>query len=182
LKPKILFIGASTGGPSLIEKLLHSLSSIDYTIVIAQHMKEEVLPIYIKNIQESIAIKVKQTPTCIASKEIIICSTSCKFIKKTNFLELVVNKQNQVYTPDINILFNSFIPYADEFESIAIILSGIGSDGVNGLIKLKEKGCFIIAQDEQTSPVYGMPKAVFESGIVDSVKSFDEIIKYVKSL
>jgi len=61
-----------------------------------------------------------------------------------------------------------------------IILTGIGSDGANGAKNLKRYGCKIIAQDEKTSPVYGMPKAVVEMGITDEIKSFQEIKNYMK--
>lgn len=182
MKPKILFIGASTGGPSLIEKLLANLDTINYTIVIAQHMREEILPTYIKNMQDSFSLPIYSAPSKLTKNGIFICSTSCSFTKKGTALELITDTTQQIYTPDINTLLNSFTPYAKEFDVTVIILSGIGSDGVHGVEKLKEKSCYIIAQDEATSPVYGMPKAVFENNLADSVKSFDDIIRYVKDL
>ena len=71
---------------------------------------------------------------------------------------------------------------AEDFDIKVIIMTGIGSDGVNGAISLKSKGAKIYAQDEKSSPVYGMPKAALESGIVDEVKSFEDIKRCFRGL
>jgi len=61
-------------------------------------------------------------------------------------------------------------------------MTGIGSDGVDGAQKLKKLGVSVFAQDEKSSPVYGMPKAALERGIIDRVMSFEKIKSYVKGL
>ena len=76
---------------------------------------------------------------------------------------------------DINKLFSSFAPFVHDFDISVLIMTGIGADGVDGAKELKAKGAKIYAQDEKSSPVYGMPRVAIESGIVDKVKSLDEI-------
>jgi len=179
VKNKLVFIGASTGGPSLIKELLLQLNPLQYTIVIAQHMKEEVIPFYIDDLKESLLGDVVSTPliTTLRQPQIIVCAKSSIIEKVGDNFKFKIDTKNQYYTPDINQLFNSFVPYAKEFDMTAIILTGIGCDGVEGAKNLKKQFCKVIAQDEKTSPVYGMPKYAYETGVADEVKSFDEIVK-----
>jgi len=179
LKSKLVFIGASTGGPSLIKELLCSLDLLSCTIIIAQHMQEDILPFFINDLKEQVDFKLNATPinSTLSTPEVIICSKSTKIIKDGKIFRFETDIKNQKYTPDINQLFNSFISYAKDFDTTVIILTGIGCDGVDGAKKLKQFGAKIVAQDELTSPVYGMPKYAYESGIVDDVKSFEEIKK-----
>jgi len=147
-------------------------------------MREEVLPFFIKDLSESLNFKVQTTPlsTSFSEPSIIVCSESSVLKKSFGTFEIVTDKLNQNYTPDINKLFNSFVEYANEFDIRILIMTGIGSDGVDGAKNLKAKGATIIAQDEKSSPVYGMPKAAFDSGIVDEIKTLDEIKECFRGL
>ena len=184
MKKKILLIGASTGGPSQIKELLSSIDSLSCTVIIAQHMREEVLPFFIKDLKDSLHVKVQTTPltTDFSEPSVIVCSESSILEKNYGTYKIKTDKTNQIYTPDINKLFNSFIDYADDFELNVLIMTGIGSDGIDGAKNLKLKGARIIAQDEKSSPVYGMPKAAFELGIVDEVKSLQKIKECFRGL
>jgi len=184
LKHKVLLVGASTGGPSQIKELLSYIKNLSITIVIAQHMEEEILPYFTKDLQESLSMKILTTPLNInfSVPSVIICSQSSIIIKENSTYKIVSDKIAQEYTPDINKLFNSFIPYAHKFNLEVIIMTGIGRDGIDGAKNLKNKGAKIFAQDKASSPVYGMPKAAFESGIVDSVKSLNELKTYFENL
>jgi len=184
LKKKVLLVGASTGGPSQIKELLSSISSLTCSIIIVQHMKEEVLPFFIKDLQDSLHVKVQTTPltTSFDEPSIIVCSESSVLKKNFGTFQIVTDKDNQNYTPDINKIFNSFVAHASEFELKVLIMTGIGRDGVDGAKNLKNKGAKIFAQDEKSSPVFGMPKAAIESGIVDEVKSLEQIKECFRGL
>jgi len=184
LRKKILLIGASTGGPAQIKKILSQITSLSCTIVIAQHMKEEVLPFFIHDLQEKLSIKVESTPlsTSFSEPSVIVCASSVVLKKRAYGYEFVCDTSCQCYTPDINQLFHSFSHFTSDLDIEALVMTGIGRDGTDGAIALKQCGAKILAEDEQSSPVYGMPKAVVESGAVDEVKSLDEIIKYIKSM
>jgi len=179
LRNKILLIGASTGGPSQIKEILSSINNLSFTVIIVQHMKEEVLPFFIKDLQDTLHVKVQTTPlqTTFKTPSIIVCSQSSTLKKNYGTYEIVTDKEEQIYTPDINKLFNSFVHYIDDFDLRVLIMTGIGSDGVSGAINLKDKGALIFAQDEKSCPVFGMPKAAIESGIVDEIKTIEDIKK-----
>ena len=184
MKRKILLVGASTGGPRQIKEMLQSIETLSCTVIIAQHMQEKVLPYFIHDLQESLPTKVFSTPlqTDFREPSIIVCSNTVAIRSKANTFEIYNHPQGQSYTPDINILFNSFADFTHEFDIDVLILSGIGSDGVDGAQLLESKGANIFAEDEESSAVYGMPKVAFERGIVKQVKSLSEIKSYFQGL
>jgi two-component system chemotaxis response regulator CheB len=146
-------------------------------------MKEEVLPFFIEDLQESLNISILKTPSILPSKpSVVVCSHTSTLHKEKNLFSLLTNTSEQNYTPDINKLFNSFVPYVNEFDIHILIMTGIGRDGIEATKRLKERGAFVIAQDEDTSPVFGMPKAAIEEGVVDQVKSLSQIKQYMREL
>ena len=184
MKQKILLIGASTGGPSLIKQLLKEIENLSSTIIINQHMKEEVLPFFIKDIHSSCHFQVERTPHSFSldKPSVIICSHSSVVERCGDSFFIKTETKNQKYTPDINTFFHSFAKYAHLFDTDVLIMSGIGDDGVLGAVELYKAGAKIYAQDEESSPVYGMPKAAYEEGILSDVMSFDALKSYFRSL
>lgn len=184
MKPKVLLIGASTGGPSQIKDLLSQIKSLSCTIIIVQHMKEEVLPFFIKDLKESLSVDVQMTPLRVdfSKPSIIVCSHSSVLQKNSGSYWLSTNTSTESYIPDINKLFKSFSLFVDDFDLSVLIMTGIGKDGVAGAKDLKEKGVKIYAQDEKSSPVFGMPKAAYEAGIVDKVMSLQLMKEYFRDL
>ena len=177
-------MGASTGGPSQIKEMLTSIVNLPCSIVIAQHMQKDILPFFIKDLQSSLKHKVYATPVdgLFNEPSIVICSGSSILKKSASAYNIVADSTGQIYTPDINKLFNSFVPYAEDFDIEVIIMTGIGDDGVDGACNLKKLGAKVIAEDEKSSPVYGMPRMAVEKGIVDEVKSLEGLVKYFKEL
>ena len=182
MKKKIVLVGASTGGPTLIKKILTSIDRLSHTIIIAQHMREEVLPLFIKELDEASHIDVFSTPHTLdlSKPAVYICSESSVLEKLNNELYFKKDSTNQKFTPDIDKLFLSFVPFIKELDIKVIIMTGMGRDGVDGAKILKDIGATIVAQDEMSSPLYGMPRAAVEEGIVDEIKSFDEIQKLLQ--
>ena len=184
MKQKVVLIGASTGGPSQIKELLKEIRNLSSIVIIIQHMKEEVLPFFIKDILSTCRFNVHTTPLefKMSTPQIIICSHSSVIEKKYSYFYIQTDRENQHYTPDINKFFQSFSSYSTLFDIDVIIMTGIGSDGIEGAKVLKDLGATIYAEDEVSSPVYGMPKAAVESGIVDREMSFQELKEYFREL
>ena len=87
---------------------------------------------------------------------------------------------NEFNNPSIDCLFESAAAYYGQ-QCIGVILTGMGKDGMSGLQKIKEGGGYTVAQDENSSVVYGMPKAAFESGAVRQVVNLKEIPGFLVS-
>ena len=184
MKHKVVLLGASTGGPSQIKELLNEINNLSSTLIIIQHMKEEVLPFFIKDIRSNFNFEVKSTPLTFSLKSpsVIICSHSSVIKKSGVLFTIKTDTHEQEYTPDINQFFNSFLNFTVLFDTEVIIMTGIGNDGVAGAETLKKAGAKVYAQDEKSSPVYGMPKAAYERGIVDKVMSLDALKAYFRNL
>ncbi len=180
-KRKLLLLGLSTGGPRHIQTFLKSFQKSNSTIIIAQHMKENVLPFFFKDLQESYKHDIQQTPIKISDKsnKIILCTSTCKIKKETNYISIIKSINEGYYTPDIDILFKSAYVLLDKFDICAVLLTGIGSDGVAGLKLLKDGGAYTIAESEKSAPVFGMPRSAIEANAVTSTKSLNEIIVFL---
>jgi len=181
LKPKLAFIGASTGGPGLIEKIITSFESqLGGSIILAQHMDTLSLASFAKRLNRinrvTDVVFCKEKTETVTNKIYLLNDTS--FLQEqygTLFLNPYSEDQG-IYHPTINRLFSSAATLQG-YEIRAYLLSGIGADGAKGLLDLKKQGYTTIAQDEQSSIVYGMPKAAKEMGAAEKILSIEAIIK-----
>ena len=160
-KEKVVIIGASTGGPGHLRKILLSLpAQIDYALIIAQHMNCNIIKSFATQMQEnsSLAVYLAKGKCKIEVGNVYICATSMEFIRLNNQIYLIESKQQDIYSPSINILFHSATNLFPNITLIAILLTGIGEDGAEGLLDLYLKGTHCIAESQESAIVYGMPK------------------------
>lgn len=177
---KILLIGASTGGPSEIEKIIDSLPSLqECAVVIAQHMPT----LFLENFAKSLQHKTANQLICIDEHtelkkgNIYLCKESIVLDVK-NF-EFTVPKEKGFYNPDIEILFDSFIPLLKEHEMMVVILTGIGNDGSKAALYLSEKGARVLTENAESSIVDGMPSAVRKNVPNAEAYSLSKIIEEI---
>lgn len=181
---KTILIGASTGGPKVISNILESLpNQIDGKIIIVQHLDKQFTQGMIEwlNNYTNVPIVVAESGLRLNDNIIYLVGGNEHYKINHNWqFEIVENAIGQHYVPSINILFQSF---ADNYENtgLAFILTGMGSDGAQGLMSLKNKGWQTFAQDEYSSVVYGMPKAAYEIGATKKRLSIDGIILELKN-
>jgi len=186
-EPKaLILIGASTGGPGHIQKIIQALpSDFSATIIIAQHMGSEYIPSFVKQLQHVTTLNVVAVTDQLAvlPGHIYICSLMTRlefaaaglaFVQKTNEIER--------YNPDIDSLFESAALLPRAYKTTGIILTGVGDDGAKGIKALADKGRPCIAESECSAVVYGMP---FQAKLLVkniSVKPLGDIIQTVKLL
>lgn len=178
LNHKFIFIGSSTGGPSLLEKIVASLPTrVNATIVLAQHMQRVPLVSFAKRLDRisKIDVILVDKKTVLESSKVYILYDSAQVIQEKNRAYLDMVKEDAFYHPSIDILFSSAKILKSE-ELYFYILTGIGRDGVDALKLVEHCATRRIAQDQNSSAVYGMPRAAYEEGCIDEVKSIDEII------
>ena len=171
----VVAIGVSTGGPQALAEILPAIpGDFPAGIVIVQHMPEGFTDLFAKRLDSLCNIRVKE-----ASNGDIICPGKAFIapggkhlkVKKTTFgLVAVLSQSSPVsgHRPSATVLFTSV---AEELGSraIGVIMTGMGDDGVEGLARIKENGGITVAQDEETSVIYGMPKVAAEKGYADMV-------------
>lgn len=185
---KVVFIGASTGGPPAIQKILTSLDpNLPAPIIIAQHMPKAFTSAFASRLNMISRIKVKEAcdgeqlqnsiayicPGDHQTRVIRNLSGKCVFSINSNEVE------KEQFAPCINTLFFSA---AKEFASnaIGIILTGMGDDGVRGLKNIRLVGGLTIAQDRLSSVVYGMPRAALDQQAASRILNLDDIANEIE--
>ncbi|MEM6998378.1 MAG: chemotaxis response regulator protein-glutamate methylesterase [Pseudomonadota bacterium] len=174
-------IGASTGGPIAIEKVLKCLpKNFPLPLLLTQHMPATFTGAFADRLDKFCNVKVKEAE----DNEILQPATAyiapggkqMRIKKEGRRYAVVINEQpaSTTYKPSVDITFESI---SREFPGrvLAIVLTGMGSDGCNGARLLREKGATVWAQDEASCVVYGMPMAVVKENLADKVMSVDEI-------
>lgn len=191
-KSEIVAIGISTGGPNALSQMLPMLpGNLGVPVVIVQHMP----PVFTKSLATSLnakcALDVKegQEGEAIQPNTVYIApgGKQMKLVAgadgKNRIIRLTNDPPENSCKPSVDYLFRSVGDYYVG-RTTAVIMTGMGSDGTKALNILKQKGAFIIAQNEATCVVYGMPKAPIEQGLADVIaplnKIADEITKSVR--
>jgi len=162
---KLILIGASTGGPGQLQKIIKTINKdFDATIVIIQHMQSPYLSSFVKQLNNNCNLDVS------LSKENLVLKNRTIYVLEENYEikdkngDLVFHRYNKPlnYSPNIDLLFNSVASINKNIKIMAIILTGIGNDGASGASNLAKIGATCINENEQSSIVYGMPKAASE--------------------
>jgi two-component system chemotaxis response regulator CheB len=186
---KIAVIGASVGGPAAILEIMSQLpSSIDASFLIVQHMPIGFTKSFAERISWYSEIKAKE------AEEGDVLFKSAVYVAPSGFHMVIEKIQDQKHRYCIRLDDSPFVNYvrpavdvtmssvAEVFEGtkiLGVILSGMGRDGLGGARKIKERGGKIIAQDESSCAVYGMPKVVIDEGLADEVLRLDQIPKKI---
>lgn len=184
---RLVLIGASTGGPGLIEEILSSLpANYPHPICIVQHMPESFTANFAKRLDKVSQIEVveaKSGELLTPAKAIIgKGGRHMHFAKKASgaiMVKLVPNTMKRFFTPSVDEMFLSIIKVFDPKNILAVELTGIGDDGADGMVELKKRGAYTIAESEETAVVYGMPKEAFLRGGVVKKLPFPEIVQEI---
>ncbi|MGE5496836.1 MAG: chemotaxis-specific protein-glutamate methyltransferase CheB [Syntrophothermus sp.] len=181
--PEIIAIAASTGGPPVIQKILSGLpADFRIPVVIVQHIVAGFMLDFARWLSETSAIPIvipQNTEEILPGKCYIAPDSYHLKIRKKHFLYTQDKKHN--ICPSASVLFESI---SEEYGDLAlgIILTGMGNDGAEELKKMKQSGAVTIAQDKNTSVIYGMPGEAVKIGAAAMVLSPEEIIKYLKDI
>jgi len=181
---KIVLIAASTGGPGQIEKIIKALPKLnDTSIVIAQHMVVGFMDSFAKRLNEDPTnnIFVANDKTYLESSGIYVCSGSTRVSRDSNGIIFDKKDSNiNSFNPDINYVFNSFLPFTKEIEILSVILTGIGADGIEACKALQEKGSSCLTESQESAIVDGMPsrarKEIKDVKVLD-IKAIIEVIR-----
>lgn len=179
-----MLIGASTGGPAHIEKILSSLEDpLPFSIVIAQHMGEEFLPSFVKrlSLKTNHNIMLCEDGQTLMQGCVYIATNKASIYKDSKDLKFrVVRSEKAHFNPEINHLFSSASEFTSTYKFLPILLTGIGDDGVQGCQLLAQHGVQCIAESEKTAIVYGIPARAKESVINIDVLDLDKIIEAIQ--
>ena len=184
---KLLFIGASTGGPVALQKVVSELpSDFPYPVILVQHMPGTFTSAFAQRLDKHSQMRVKLAQDndrlekgtvylAEGGKQMQIAGVGA--FAKIRIIDMPKNS-TIVYHPSIDFTMASLVS-AFSGDILSVILTGMGAEGAFGGRLLKAKGATIWAQDEKSCVVYGMPKAVAESGSCDRVIALDNIAQHI---
>jgi len=176
---RIVAIGVSTGGPNAMQYLLSQLPrDFPGSIVVVQHMPEGFTEMFARRLDEicSISVKEAQSGDLLLAGRALICPGSRHLkVKKLPLGDVaILSDEPRVngHRPSVDVLFKSV---AEEFgtRGIAVLMTGMGDDGAQGMGAVREAGGMTIAQSEESCVVFGMPKAAIERGYATRVVALD---------
>ena len=186
---KIVAIGTSTGGPSALVNVFNKFpEKFPATVLVVQHMPEGFTNAFSHRLNNNSNLEVKEAEDgdeLLSGHGYIAPGNSHMEIeKKGGKFKIKVFKSDKVsgHMPSIDVLFDSVAEIAGS-RSVGVIMTGMGRDGADGLLKIKSKGGYTIAQNEETSVVYGMNRVAVEMGAVDEIVPLsqitDRIVKHI---
>jgi len=183
-KFKAVGIASSTGGPMALEHILKNLKpQFSASILIVQHITpgfslelvnwyNKISPLEVRLAQKGDRLQ----PACV------YLAPDNQHMEVTNH-HITLHSKPQVcgFRPSGTVLLSSL---AQNFpnQSLGIILTGMGKDGVEGMTQIKETGGYTIAQDKDSSVVFGMPARAIEAGAIDVVASLEEIPQMINQM
>jgi len=130
----------------------------------------------------SISVKEAETnDTVLRGRALLAPGNHHMLLKRSGARYFVEIKEGPLvcrHRPSVDVLFRSAARYAGK-NSVGVILTGMGDDGANGMLEMKQAGAFTIAQDEATSVVFGMPNEAIKRGGVDKVLPLQAVAKAI---
>lgn len=185
---KIVAIGASSGGPHALRYLLPRIPpDIDAPILVVQHMMESFTPTFVRWLDEICGMEVREArdgDVAVPGRILVAPGGHHMTVQKTGAGAQVVLESGQPvsgHKPSVDVLFQSV---AREYGllGIGLIMTGMGSDGAQGIGEIRKAGGHTLAQDRESCSVYGMPRVAIEKGFVDTVLPLKEMPEYLISV
>jgi two-component system, chemotaxis family, protein-glutamate methylesterase/glutaminase len=179
----VVGIGASTGGPPALLEVLRELpAEFPIPVLIVQHIAQGFTEGLVSWLDSRIALPVRIARAGVAAERGVWFAADDAHLRLKDSMRLAVDSETRrgPHRPSLDVLFESLAAVAAD-EAVGVVLTGMGRDGADGVQAIRSAGGLVIAQDEATSAVFGMPNAAIESG-ADAVLPLAEIGPAVRSL
>jgi len=177
---KIIAIGASTGGTVAIEQVLRMVPQNSPGMVIVQHMPEKFTRSFAERLNQVCEIEVReaQTNDTIAPGLALVAPGNFHTLVRRSgaryYVEVKEGPQVFHQRPSVEVMFNSVAKYVGA-NAVGVILTGMGADGASGLLAMRQAGARTIAQDENSSVVWGMPGEAVNQGAAERVLPLSDV-------
>ncbi|PHQ39800.1 chemotaxis response regulator protein-glutamate methylesterase [Halorubrum persicum] len=179
-EPLTVVIGASTGGPNAVERVMSALPMTDCRLVIVQHMPEAFTSRFADRLDEASAYDVREASdgARIGSGEALVARggshTRIDSYRSGRLRVKLDEDDSQSVTPAADVTMRSAAEVVDG-PLVGVVLTGMGADASEGIRAMADAGARTIAQSEDTCVIYGMPKRAVETGGVDEVHDLDDV-------
>ncbi len=177
---KLIAIGASTGGTEAIKEVMRTFPANAPATVITQHMPAGFTSTYAKHLDSVCQMQVKEAKggeRLLPGQAYLAPGDKHMMIERSGAdyrIRLTDGERVSGHKPSVDVLFNSICNSAGS-NALGVLLTGMGSDGANGLLELYNAGSETFCQDEASCIVFGMPKVAIEKGAAKNTVSLDEM-------
>ncbi len=178
----LVLLGISTGGPKTLRKLVPNLGRLNAAVVLVQHMPKFINQSVCKTLAESSEMdvylardgqKIQTGGFYVAPSEVHLS------LSANNSIQLQGGPKVCFVCPSVDVMMKSVTRSSGKI--LGVVMTGMGKDGAEGLAHLKSIGAETIAQDEQSSVIWGMPGAAVEMGVADHVLAPEDIAQLIRS-
>lgn len=185
---KAILIGISTGGPLSLQKVIpHLYAHLPVPVIVVQHMPpmftyslaerlNKLSEVTVKEASDSDVLEPAKVYFAPGGKHLFVNQTSGKVT-----IKISETPDNTLYKPCVDVSLNSMIDVYGK-SVLPIIMTGMGRDGLEAVRRLKQLGGFAIAQDQESSVVYGMPRAIVDNDLADLVLPLDKIAFQINNI
>jgi two-component system chemotaxis response regulator CheB len=187
---KIVLVGSSTGGPGLIEKICTSLpQNFPHPVCVVQHMPEQFTASFASRINSLSKVIVKESEHDEELRNGVVYiakgGTHLQFRKKASGKKVIkhgTSLKTRFFTPSVDEMYLSANELFSASDINAILLTGIGDDGAEGMVEIHKKGGYTIGENEESCTVYGMPRVAFEKGGISQQMTFMQILAHITTI
>lgn len=177
---RIVVIGASTGGPAALQKVLMALpANYPLPILLVQHMPGTFTKVFAERLNQQSIIRVREAVDGdrLEPGLALLCPGGMQMMldpRQTDRVKILAGDDRMTYKPSVDVTYAS-VAKTYGSKVMAVMLTGMGADGCDGARLLKQAGGTLWAQSKHTCTIYGMPQAVVNAGLADAVLDLDDI-------
>ena len=183
---RLVVIGSSTGGPQALQTVITGLPEhFPCPVVVVQHMPAgftNALALRLNNVSR-VAVREAEHGDVLRSGCVYIApgNQHLRIRQEADVRRIILSNEPPVgnHRPAVNVMYDSVAHLGDDV--VAVILTGMGCDGREGMRRIKQNGGYCIAQDEETCVVYGMPKSVVDAGLADEICPLPKIAETIEA-
>lgn len=186
----LILIASSTGGPNALEVVFKELSGdIKQPILVVQHMPAEFTKLMSESLDRKSALEISEAKDSevLRGGHAYVAPGGLHMTLKgrdnAKFIRLENTPMVNGVRPAADVLFSSIAKNFPKLKVLVVVMTGMGSDGMKGIIDMKAScECYCITQSEKTCVVYGMPKSVFEKGLSDETADLKDIAQRINRI
>ena len=177
---KIIAIGASTGGTEAIKAVLLGMPPNSPGIIIVQHMPAKFTTSFAERLDSLCAIRVKEAAdgdSVVNGQALIAPGNYHMLLRRSGaryYVQVKTGPMVHHQRPSVDVLFKSVADYAGK-NAVGIILTGMGADGADGLLQMRQAGARTVAQDEKSCVVFGMPKEAIKRDAAEKIVPLSDV-------
>jgi two-component system, chemotaxis family, protein-glutamate methylesterase/glutaminase len=184
--PTVVAVGASTGGPEALRELLSSLPADGPAVLVVQHMPAGFTRAFAERLDQCCRMRVREAAQgdAVVPGLVLVAPGNRHLILRRHPTGHVVHLSDgplvSRHRPSVDVLFRS-VAQAAGAQAVGVILTGMGDDGADGLLEMRNAGALTLAQEERSCVVYGMPREAVARGAVESSLSLRRLSEAIIS-